>query len=453
MCWQRIKKDCFSINGAQSVRLEKETIEFRNYFKQIPVPFKIYADFESNLKAVKIYEGFYSKKYQDHVPCSFAYKFVCIDDKFTKPIDVFRGKNAPYGFVKAILKKFEYCKKVMKKHFNKNSIMSEEKEEHFQTSNTCWISEKLNDNDDEKVREHCQITGKFRGAGHWSCNINLQLAKKVPVIFHNLRGYDSHLIFHKLNRFNVKIDVTPNGLEKYMTFFLNKNLVFIGSMQFMNTSLDKLVKNITDEHFKYLTEKFGSKILELLKEKGAYPYEYMNSFKTINQEKLPDKKCFYRSTKDGTAVHIGENLDGYISDEDYLTWKKIWNEFNIKIIGDYHDHYLKKDVLLLADVFEKFIDTCLKSYGLNLCHYVSYPGLSWNAMLKMTGVGLEKMSDIDMYLFIEKGLRGGISYIAKRYAKANNKYMKEYDPKKLSKFLISMVGPWVVIFLMVDLSG
>ena len=238
-----------------------------------------------------------------------------------------------------------------------------------------------------------------------------------------------------------------------MTFFLNKNLVFIGSMQFMNTSLDKLVKNITDEHFKYLTEKFGSKILELLKEKGAYPYEYMNSFKTINQEKLPDKKCFYRSTKDGTAVHIGENLDGYISDEDYLTWKKIWNEFNIKIIGDYHDHYLKKDVLLLADVFEKFIDTCLKSYGLNLCHYVSYPGLSWNAMLKMTGVGLEKMSDIDMYLFIEKGLRGGISYIAKRYAKANNKYMKEYDPKKLSKFLISMVGPWVVIFLMVDLSG
>ena len=122
-------------------------------------------------------------------------------------------------------------------------------------------------------------------------------------------------------------------------------------------------------------------------------------------------------------------------------------------MGDYHDHYLKKDVLLLADVFEKFIDTCLKSYGLNLCHYVSYPGLSWNAMLKMTGVGLEKMSDIDMYLFIEKGLRGGISYIAKRYAKANNKYMKEYDPKKLSKFLISMVGPWVVIFLMVDLSG
>ena len=99
-------------------------------------------------------------------------------------------------------------------------------------------------------------------------------------------------------------------------------------------------------------------------------------------------------------------------------------------MGDYHDHYLKKDVLLLADVFEKFIDTCLKFYKLDPCHYFSSPGLSWDAMLKMTGVKLEKISDIDKYLFIEKGLRGGISYIAKRYAKANNKYMKNYDPKK-----------------------
>ena len=107
----------------------------------------------------------------------------------------------------------------------------------------------------------------------------------------------------------------------------------------------------------------------------------------------------------------------------------------MKNMGDYHDHYLKKDVLLLADVFEKFIDTCLKFYGLDPCHYFSSPGLSWDAMLKMTGVKLEKISDIDKYLFIEKGLRGWISYIAKRYAKANNKYMKDYDPTKPSKYI------------------
>ena len=108
----------------------------------------------------------------------------------------------------------------------------------------------------------------------------------------------------------------------------------------------------------------------------------------------------------------------------------------MKNMGDYHNHYLKKDVLLLADVFEKFIDTCLKYYGLDPCHYFSSPGLSWDAMLKMTGVKLEKISDIDKYLFIEKGLGGGISYIAKRYSKANNKYMKEYDPKKQSTIML-----------------
>ena len=104
-------------------------------------------------------------------------------------------------------------------------------------------------------------------------------------------------------------------------------------------------------------------------------------------------------------------------------------------MGDYHDHYLKKDVLLLADVFEKFIDTCLKFYGLDPCHYFSCPGLSWNAMLKMTGVKLEKITDIDKYLFIEKELREGISYIAKKYAKANNKFINDYDPKKPSTFI------------------
>ena len=114
---------------------------------------------------------------------------------------------------------------------------------------------------------------------------------------------------------------------------------------------------------------------------------------------------------------------------------KIWDNFKMKNMDDYHDHYLKKDVLLLGDKFEKFIDTCLKSYELDPCHYFSYPGLSWDVMLKMTDVKLEKISDIDKYLFIEKGSRGGISYTAKIYAKANNKYMADYDSEKQSTFI------------------
>ena len=107
----------------------------------------------------------------------------------------------------------------MNKHFNKNLIISEDEEHLFQESNNCWICEKLIDNDDEKVRDHCHVTGKFRGAAHWSCNINFQLTKKAPIIFHNLKGDNSHLIFCKLNKFDVKINVIPNRLEKYMAFF------------------------------------------------------------------------------------------------------------------------------------------------------------------------------------------------------------------------------------------
>ena len=127
-------------------------------------------------------------------------------------------------------------------------------------------------------------------------------------------------------------------------------------------------------------------------------------------------------------------LDSHISLEDYLMCETIWDEFGMKNMGDYHDHYLKKDVLLLADVFENFIDMCLKFYQLEPCHYFSFPVLSWDAMLKMTGVRLEKIVNTDMYLFIEKGLRRGISYIAKRYSEVNNKCVK-YDPTKSSKYI------------------
>ena len=141
-------------------------------------------------------------------------------------------------------------------------------------------------------------------------------------MFHNLRSYDSHLIFDELNKFYVRIDVIPNRLEKYMTFLKNKHLVFIDSMQFMNSSLEKLVKNLLDNDFKYLTEEFGYKDLELCKQKDASLYEYMDSFKRFSEEKLPDRECFYSSVKDGTTGDNGKKLDGHISDEDYLTCKK-----------------------------------------------------------------------------------------------------------------------------------
>ena len=144
----------------------------------------------------------------------------------------------------------------------------------------------------------------------------------------------------------------------------------------MNSSLDKLVKNLSDEDFKYLVEECGSENLELLKQKGYYPCEYMSSFERFNEEKFLARKYFYSSTKNRKIGDDDKISDGHISDKDYSTCEKIWDKSEMKSMGDYHNRYLKKNVLLSADVFEKFIDTCLKYYGLNLCHYFSSPGLS-----------------------------------------------------------------------------
>ena len=130
---------------------------------------------------------------------------------------------------------------------------------------------------------------------------------------------------------------------------------------------------------------------------------------------MPEKKYFYSSLRDGKR----DRSDGHISDEQYQHLQNVWNIFNFNTFEDFHNHYFKKDVLLLADSFEKFSSTCLKYYGLNPWHYFSAPGSSWDATLKITGVTLEKIRDPDKYMFFEQGMRGGVSYINKRYSKAS----------------------------------
>ena len=134
------KENYLVINGRQSVKLKSDSISFKNYFKQLPVPYKIYADFECSLKEIKSSDknnGSYTETYQDHIPCSFAYKVVCIDNKFGKKVVLYRGKNAVYRFIEPILNEYDYCKKMIKKHLNNNLFMSAEQEERFQLSNNC----------------------------------------------------------------------------------------------------------------------------------------------------------------------------------------------------------------------------------------------------------------------------------------------------------------------------
>ena len=175
--------------------------------------------------------------------------------------------------------------------------MTTQDEEIYNNSQICWIcNEELNT---DKVRDHCHITGKFRGSAHNQCNLKLKIPKKLPIIFHNLQGYDGHIIFKELNNFDVDIKVIPKTIEKYMSIIVNKNTIFIDSFQFIKALLDTLALNLEDNDFKCLMSEFPIDKLEILKRKDAYPYEKLYSYEKFNYPQFPPKECFYSSLKDG----------------------------------------------------------------------------------------------------------------------------------------------------------
>ena len=263
----------------------------------------------------------------------------------------------------------------------------------------------------------------------------------LPVIFHNLQGYDAHLFIKQLSANQGELNCIPSTEEKYILFSkkikvdeyksrktgemvsLNFEIRFIDSFKFLQTSLANLVGNLQPDDF-HNTKEIMKDNVDLLTRKGVYPYDYVSSIEKLSETQLPPKEQFYSKLNDED-----------ISDEDYTHAINVWNTFKCQTIRDYHDLYLKSDVLLLADVFENFRKTCLKHYNLDPAHYYTSPGLAWDACLKETGQQLELLHDYDMLMMFERGIRGGMTHIAKRYSEANNKYMKDYNPYKPSKYI------------------
>ena len=251
--------NCLTINGAQAINMPKQgenILKFNNFHKQLPIPFVIYADFEAITKKVQGCEQSeemkneknkrsYTEAYQTHKDCGYGYKVVCCyDDKYSSDICIYRGENTVYKFMEKILEEVKYCKAVIKKHFNKPLVMTEVDEQHFKTMDGCHIcGEKCTDKD-VHIRNHCHITGKFRGSAHQECNLKLRIKPenlKIPVIFHNLRGYDSHFIMQQIGEIakkhaytnrkgekqDLNVNAIPNNMEKYMSFMLGNHLTFI----------------------------------------------------------------------------------------------------------------------------------------------------------------------------------------------------------------------------------
>ena len=321
--------------------------------------------------------------------------------------------------------------------------LTKEQNIEFITAKECHICFKKFSPKDRKVRDHCHYTGKYRGAAHSSCNLRYRIPDYIPVVFQNLAGYDAHLFIKELAKHTSKIGVIAKNTENYISFsvkveidkFIDKagnekskeiELRFIDSFKFMSSSLDSLVNNLAKGgHEFWGFEKYNSKQKELLIRKGVYPYEYMDGWDKFEEKRLPSKDEFYSKL----------NMSG-ISEKDYQHACKVWNEFGLKNMGDYHDLYLETDVILLANVFESFRKVCLDNYGLDPAHFYTAPGLAWKACLKKTGVNLELLKDPDMLLMFECGIRGGITQSVHKWANVNNPYMGcEYDPLRPTNYL------------------
>ena len=422
-------------------------IKFNSFLNSERAPFVVYADFESIVKPLDSCDPdpnrSYTKKYQKHEPVSFVYYIKSFNESVypsTKRTYIKENPEDPDP-VDVFINWLEEDVKIISELGNRKMIISKEEEEQFKQASNCWICGKLL-NIQDRVRDHCHFTGRYRGAAHNICNLKYSKPNNISVFFHNLTGYDSHLFIKKLNITTGAIDCIPNNQENYISFsktiitgeYTNKKgetrnkyfkIIFKDSLKFMASSLEALVNNLPEDAFKNLNKYFTPEQVKLLKQKGFFPYDYMDDIEKLKDTKPPPQKAFYSKL-------TGKGINNY----NYQHVLNVWKTWKMKTLKDYLELYNECDVLLLADIFENFRDVCLKNYGLDPVYYYTAPGLAWDAMLKMTKINLELLSNIDMLLMIEKGIRGGISIISNRYGKANNKYMKDFNKTEPSKYLM-----------------
>ena len=447
-------------------------LEFKNIKYEERVPFVIYADFECLTTLVAPQEnapevepacggdiemqgaaadtriddderstslnrerGTPKNAYQIHKPISVGMKLISsvpgILDK--EPYKTYTGADVTDWFLDRLLKYQEMCTRFL---FDEaRMVMTPHDKVAHAAATACYICEKPFGKTKglQKVRDHDHVSGEYRGAAHSSCNLLKRRQRKIPIFFHNFRGYDSHLIVPALGKHkDQELRVIAQTMEKYLQLQFGDHLVYKDSLQFLSCSLERLTQNLLTsgrQFFTHLLHSFNQQSdanVDLLLRKGVYPYDYMSDAVKLQEKHLPPREAFFNRLRQAEC-----------SVEDHEHAKRVWTAFNCKTMQDYHDLYLKCDVLQLADVFEAFRTTAMGQYSLDPAHYVSAPHLSWDAMLRSTRCKLDLLWDDAMFSMIQQNLRGGVAMISKRHGKANNKYLKEhYDPNQPSKYLM-----------------
>ena len=470
----------------EAIQLNNNKIKYNQGEKSIKLPIVVYADLECLLEKISTCQNnpneLSTTEINKHTPSGYSLFTHCSSDKSKNKLNHYRGKDCMKNFCKDLR---EHATKIINYEKKKMTPLTTKEKIHYNEQEICYICKKEFDKSDKKkykVRDHCYYTGKYRGAAHNICNLRYKIPKEIPVVFHNGSTYDYHFIIKELvKEFQGNFECLGKNTEKYITIFSvpikkkieNKNIEitykikFIDSCRFMSMPLSKLIDNLSEglhnnkcvdcksclDYIKTKNEKlilkcfnckqyyekdfikelikrfastneFCSKNLNkfiLLLRKGVYPYEYMDPWERFGKTLLPSKESFYSNLN-------MENID----DIDYRHGNNVFKRFKLKNLGEYHDLYVQSDTLLLADVFENFRNTYLKVYELDPAHFLSLPGLAWQACLKKTNVKLEFLTDYGMLLMVEEGIRGGICHSIHRHAKANNKYMENYDESKES---------------------
>ena len=411
------KEKCGEDNICTIRTSNESNLYWKKHFHKNPLYFKIIADFEadneidgSNVgdKTINIYKqdpvlnGFYIISELNDVLESGYYE---------SPL----GYNNVDWFVKEVIK-LENKMAFYFKETKKDIIMTKEDEEDFKSNNICRFCEKeiLSD----KVRDHCHLTGKYRGPAHNTCNINVKQKDSnfVPFAFHNFSNYDCHMFFKRLvdlKKDKVKFKIIPKTNEEYIAVKYGC-IRFIDSYRFLSESLDKLVKNLDEDDFKILKKEFHDK-WQYLNTKLAYSYQYFNS---IDEYKKPvdnlKKEDFFSILK-----------NDYPDDDEIERTKQIIKLFDIKNGAELTKLYCKSDVILLADVFEKFVKKSAEEYKINPLYCVSLPSYTYQCALKYTNIKLQTLQDKDLSLLIENNIRGGISSVM------GNRYVKSDEINKI----------------------
>ena len=433
LCMQQEEgvEDCYADVREEEKRLDEpkkqpsNILSFKDVKAQFKVPYVIYSDFES---MVSKDDG--SKDDSCHYPSGFCCYTVSDFNQF-EPV-VYSGPDTMERFFDHICSERDKICKLLKRNMPMRKLTTEE-EERYRSSTSCESCEVAYTDANHKVKHHCHMTSEFLSVVCNQCNLQLKPRKNVteyfiPVVYHNLKGYDSHLILkHLPSRFKAEnIQVIASNTEKYIAFQIGM-LRFIDSYQFLIASLSTLVENLRRsglDKFTHSTRHLGQQ-LELVTRKQVFPYEFMCSLDRLASPELPPIEAFYSSLTDSS-----------ISQEDYQHAVKVWETFDMKSMKDYQNLYVMTDVLLLADVFEEFRRMSMSYYKLDPAHFYTTPGLTYHSCLKYTKVNLELYTDIDMLLMTENGIRGGSSYIGCRESVANNKCLPDsFDESQPSKFI------------------